>query len=122
MTLKWCFYLFLFCQSIVACQGTGIICRPSSAITSSEKTGTIKITWDPNTEKYLVGYWVFYGTSPGKYKNCIDVGKATEASPGVIQYDLTGLAKGSKYYIAVIAYGKNNSGSAFSKEVSGIAK
>ena len=124
MTSKWMFYLFfiMFCPSIVACQRAGIICRPSSAITSSEGGGTIRITWDSNTEKNLVGYRVFYGTSPGKYKNCVDVGKATESSPGVIQYNLTGLVKGKQYYIAVVAVDKYNQQSSFSVEVSGVAK
>ena len=124
MRLKWAVYLFsiLFCLSIVACQSARIICRPSSAITSSEGSGTINLTWDSNTEKNLVGYRVFYGTSPGKYKNCVDVGKATESSPGVIQYDLTGLVKGKQYYIAVVAVGEYDQQSSFSVEVSGVAK
>ncbi|MGA2959326.1 MAG: fibronectin type III domain-containing protein [Thermodesulfobacteriota bacterium] len=124
MTLKWLFYLFsiLFCLSIVACQSAGIICRPSSAITSSDGSGTIKITWDSNTEENLVGYRIFYGTSQGKYKNCVDVGKATESSPGVIQYNLTGLVKAKQYYIAVVAVDKYNQQSSFSVEVSGVAK
>jgi len=124
MTLKWVFYLLfiLLCLSIVACQSAGIICRPSSAITSSAGSGTIKIAWDSNTDKNLVGYRIFYGTSPGKYKNCVDVGKVTESSPGVIQYNLTGLVKGKQYYIAVVAVDKYNQQSSFSVEVSGVAR
>ena len=124
MTLKRLFYPFfiLFCLSLVACQSAGIICRPSSGITSSAGSGTIKVTWDSNPEGNQVGYRIFYGTSPGKYKNCVDVGKATESSPGVIQYNLSGLVKGVKYYLAITAYGKNDTSSAFSKEISGIAE
>ena len=124
MTLKWVFYLFfiMLCLSIVACQSAGIICRPSSAITSSAGSGTIKITWDSNTDKDLVGYRIFYRTSPGKYKNCVDVGKVTESSLGVIQYNLTSLVKGKQYYIAVVAVDKYNQQSSFSVEVSGVAR
>jgi len=112
----------MLCLSIVACQSAGIICRPSSAITSSAGSGTIKITWDSNTDKDLVGYRIFYGTSPGKYKNCVDVGKVTESSLGVIQYNLTSLVKGKQYYIAVVAVDKYNQQSSFSVEVSGVAR
>ena len=124
MTLKRVSYLFfiLFCLSIVACQSAAITCRPSSAITSSAGSGTIKVAWDSNSEEDVVGYRIFYGTSPGKYKNCVDVGKVTESSLGVIQYNLTSLVKGKQYYIAVVAVDKYNQQSSFSVEVSGVAR
>jgi hypothetical protein len=73
----------------------------------------------------LGGYRIFFGTSPGKYKNCVDVGKATEASPGVVKYILTGLVKGERYYLAAIAYSIYDTPitrSGFSNEVSAVAK
>ena len=124
MGSKLMFYLLLilFCLSIFACRSGGITCVPSSTSKSSEGSGTIIITWDSNTEKDLGGYRVFYGSSPGKYENCVDVGKGLESSPGVTQYNLTGLIKGRTYYIAVTAYSKNDTSSPFSKEISGMAK
>ena len=124
MTLKRvsCLFFILFCLTVVACQSAGIICRPSSPITSSAGSGTIKLAWDSNSKEDGVGYRVFYGTSSGKYKNCLDVGKVAESSPGVIQYDLIGLVKGKQYYIAVVAVNDYNKQSSFSVEVSGVAR
>jgi hypothetical protein len=39
-----------------------------------------------------------------------------------MQYTLTGLEKGKKHYIAVIAYDQNKDTSGFSGEVSDVAK
>ncbi len=107
---------------MVACQRSEIICRPSSAIASSAGSGTIKASWKANIEEDVVGYRIFYGTSPGKYKNCIDVGKVTESFPGVIEYSVTGLVKGKRYYLAVVAVDKSGRQSGFSVEASGVAK
>ncbi len=105
MSLKLMSHLFLIliCLSIVACQGAEITCKPSSEITSPAGSGILKATWKSNSEKDVVSYRIFYGTSPGKYKNCIDVGKGTESSSGVIEYTLTGLVNGTRYYVAVVA-------------------
>jgi len=54
--------------------------------------------------------------------NCVDVGKTTESSPGVIQYNLTGLVKAKQYYIAVVAVSEDNQQGSFSTEVSAVAK
>ena len=111
--------------SIIACQAGRITCKSSADFAGSAEGGGITIAWDSNTEPTLGGYRVYYGTSPGKYRNCVDVGKATESPPGVTQYTLTNLVKGKRYYIAVIAYPSydvsyNRSG--FSNEVKGAAK
>jgi fibronectin type 3 domain-containing protein len=82
---------------------------------SSGEIGSIKLAWDPNTDPNVTGYKVYYGTSPGKYGPGIDVGNGTT-------YDLTGLIKGQKYYLAITAYDKTGKESKFSTEIIGVAK
>ena len=126
-----CFFSFslvFFVVSLTACQTTEntraqITCRPSSASPSSAvEGGAITIAWDPNKEPDLAGYRVYYGTASGSYKSCVDVGNPPRSSSGLMEFTLTGLAKGKKYYIAVIAYDKNKETSRFSSEVSDVAK
>ena len=74
----------------------------------------IKLAWDPNTEPYLAGYKMYYGTASRSYGNPIDVGKVT-------QYTLTGLTAGKTYFIVVTAYGSSTNQSSYSNEVSGVA-
>lgn len=107
---------------IISCQGTKIICKSSSDLANPADGGMLTMQWNSNTELKLEGYRVYYGTSPGKYKSCVDVGKATESTPGVVKYTLTGLDKGKRYYLAVIAYDTFHKTSEFSKEVSAEAK
>ena len=124
MKPKWAFSMLsgLLLISIVGCQEAKIISKNSSDSASSADGGMITIAWNSSTDSKSVGYKVCYGTSPGEYKNCIDVGKATESSPNVSKYTLTGLIKGKRYYIAIIAYDILHNQSKFSKEVSAEAK
>jgi hypothetical protein len=127
---KWIFLfsLVFFILSATACQTTEnrraeIACRPSTVSPGSAiGGGAITIAWNPNKEPGLAGYRVYYGTSAGSYKSCVDVGNPPESSSGLIEYTLTALDKGKKYYIAVIAYDKNQNMSGFSSEVSDMAK
>ena len=82
---------------------------------SSGETGSIKLAWDPNSDPNVEGYKVYYGTSPGKYGPGFAVGNVTT-------YDLTGLIKGQKYYLAITAYDNAGKESKFSTEIIGIAK
>jgi fibronectin type 3 domain-containing protein len=82
---------------------------------SSGEIGKINLAWDPNPAPDVVGYKVYYGTSPKTYGPGIDVGNVTS-------YALTGLVKGRQYYIAVTAYDKLKRESGFSDEIIGIAK
>jgi len=100
-----------------------MVCRPSSEIPAGAAAkGKITIAWDLNEKEKTAGFRVFYGPGPRKYKECIDIGKPPESSPGVVKHTLTGLEPGKKYYIAVIAYDKNNQESDFSGEVSAAAE
>ena len=82
---------------------------------NSREFGSIKLGWDASTDPDVAGYKVYYGTSPGKYGPGVAVGNVTT-------YDLTGLIKGEKYYLAITAYDKAGKESRFSTEIIGIAK
>lgn len=70
------------------------------------------LTWDANTEPYLGGYKVYYGTVSKNYASNIDVGKQTS-------YTVSGLQGGVTYYFAVTAYDTSYSlESGYSNEVS----
>ena len=134
MTKKWRFSSLLVLLILIAagCQSTEnrrmeekipeIACRPPSSIGSAVEGGVITIAWDPNKEPDLAGYRVYYGTASASYKSCVDVGNPPKSSSGLMEYTLTGLDKGKKYYLAVIAYDRNKNTSGFSSEVSGTAK
>ncbi len=127
---KWIFlfFLVLLILGAMACRTTEnrraeITCRPSAVSPSPiVESGAITIGWDPNKEPGLAGYRVYYGTSAGRYNSCVDVGNPPKSWSGLIEYTLTALDKGKKYYIAVIAYDKNENTSGFSSEVSDMAK
>jgi len=80
-----------------------------------EGIGKIKLAWSANRESNIAGYKVYYGTAPGKYGPGIDAGNVTK-------FTLKGLIKRQRYYIAIKAYTKSGEESAFSQEVSGVAK
>ena len=126
MKCRWAFGIIaglLGVGIIAGCAGPEIICKAGfPAQSSSIEGGSITIAWDPNTEKNLTGYKIYYGSSPGKYKYCIDIGHPNESSPGVLRYTLAGLTKGERYYIALLAYDRNNKKSKFSNEVNAAAK
>jgi hypothetical protein len=130
MQTRWVFLIFLaiFLSTAISCQSTPIrrdqiVCRPASAIaTTAAAKGKITIAWDLNAADKPEGFRVFYGFAPRKYKECVDIGKPSESSPGVMKHTLIGLESGKKYYIAVIAYDKNNNESDFSSEVSAMVE
>ncbi len=85
----------IFLLSILGCRGAEIICQARPTVdTPSAESGKLTIAWEPNKERNLSGYRIYYGPSPGRYKSCADIGNLTEAFPGVIQYTLGGLSKG----------------------------
>ncbi len=71
---------------------------------------SVDLGWEANTEPILAGYKIHKGLSSRNYDSFIDVGNVTE-------YTLTGLAIGTKYYLAASAYGTNGTESPFSDEV-----
>ena len=130
MRTKWGFLILsaIFLMTSLSCGGAvirrdEISCKPAAEISAAAAAkGKVTIAWDLNKEDKSTGFRVFYGLAPRKYKECVDIGKPSESSPGVIKHTLIGLDPGKKYYIAVIAYDKNNHESGFSSEVSAVAE
>jgi hypothetical protein len=73
-------------------------------------TGSIKLSWEPNTEPDIAGYKIYYGTSSRNYTTTINVGNVTT-------YELSGLDSGVTYYIAATAYDTSALESEYSNEV-----
>ena len=72
----------------------------------------ITIAWNANTEPYLGGYWLYYGTASRTYTSKVDVGNQT-------YFTLFDLVDTENYYFAVTAYDvSRNFESSFSNEVS----
>ena len=120
--------LGIFLIGFIGCRGAEIRrdeipCKAASAISASATvSGKITIAWDLNTDDKTVRYRIYYGLSSQKYMECVDLGSPAESSPGTVKYTLIDLEKGKRYYIAVIAYDKNNNKSVFSREVSAVAE
>ncbi len=91
--------------------------------------GSATVSWNANTESDLLGYKIYYGTSPRTgtnpgsgansplpkcglcgYSASIDVGKVTT-------YTFNNLTNGQTYYFSVSAYDTSYNESAFSAEV-----
>jgi hypothetical protein len=75
------------------------------------------LSWNASTSNAVVGYRVYYGTTPGNYAQAkgagIDVGSVTS-------YVVTGLEASTRYYFTVTAYAANGSESGYSNEASKI--
>jgi len=65
----------------------------------SVTAGDLKVTWQPNTEPDLAGYFVYYGTKARPQANRLDVGRQT-------QYLIQNLSAGETYYLSVTAVDK----------------
>jgi len=127
MKISWLFSILSasFFLSMIGCASDkiAITCRPSSLSgNSSGERGMITIAWDSGDDSKVAGYKIFYGTDSGKYKDCIDIGKPPESSPGEIKYTLTGLRQGKEYFLSVAAYSISKESSILTKEVSAMAK
>lgn len=82
-------------------------------------TGALTVGWTANNETDLAGYKVYYGTTAGIYLQPkgagLNAGLATE-------YAIAGLEAGSTYYVVVTSYDNSGNESAYSVQVSGVAK
>ncbi len=72
--------------------------------------GEATLSWLPNTEPDLAGYYIHYGTTSRNYSSKTDIGKQTT-------YTISGLGLGT-YYFAVTARDAAGNESAFSAEAS----
>jgi len=82
--------------------------RPDSAA-----SGSVKLAWDRSPSNKVIGYRILYGSQPGKYTNAVPVGNVATAT-------LTGLTRGEKYYIVVIAVGAGADASPPSNEIQAV--
>ena len=67
----------------------------------AQPSGSIWLTWSPNSESDLAGYRVYQGDEPGKYNKQVDVGLSTIIEMG-------DLMPGRTYYWFVTAYNTQN--------------
>jgi hypothetical protein len=80
---------------------------------NEQKTSSVTLTWNANTESDLAGYKVYRATASGAY------GAPIAAIPGdTASYTATGLDFGTTYFFVVTAYDKAGNESAYSNEVS----
>jgi len=77
--------------------------------------GTAALSWDANRELDVIGYRVYYGTSPGNYLLPFGAGIDVSAATSLT---ITGLTKSTRYYFAVTALDAAGNESPFSREVS----
>ena len=70
----------------------------------------LTLEWDPNIDKDLAGYIVYYGTTSRDYQYDVDIGDETSVT-------ISGLVHGKKYYFAVTAYDIDGNESAYSAEI-----
>ena len=109
----YCFFLFIGVT-------ISLICGVSSA-------AEVTLAWDANTETDLMGYKIYYDTSPGDpyYGTGADQG----ISPITVlcadlndkfnpRFTLTGLSDNEYYYFALTAFDNENLESGFSNEAS----
>ncbi|MCP4114857.1 MAG: fibronectin type III domain-containing protein [Desulfobacteraceae bacterium] len=73
--------------------------------------GSVKLSWQPNSETDMASYRVYYGTASRDYGLPIPVGNITE-------YTVMNLDDGKKYYFAVSAVDTSGNESGLSQEVS----
>lgn len=73
-------FLALFCSALTA----------RAALTAN-------LSWNPNPESDIAGYYLYYGTASGQYTQRIDLGNTTTTS-------LPSLTAGTTYYFTVSAY------------------
>lgn len=79
-------------------------------LTVTRASNVATLTWDANPESDVVGYRVYFGTSPGTYQQTIEVADNS--------HTVTGLSSGVRYYFAVTAFDAAGNESENSREVS----
>jgi fibronectin type 3 domain-containing protein len=77
------------------------------------------LSWNASSSSDVVGYRVYWGTGSGSYAQPHGSGVNTGSATG---YTVTGLSVGRTYYFAVTAYDAAGNESAFSGEVSKVAR
>lgn len=83
------------------------------AAATQPTTGTVTLSWVPNSESDLAGYKVYRATASGGYGAPIATVPA-----GTSQYVSSGLAKGFTYFFVITAYDEAGNESPYSSETS----
>ena len=83
------------------------------AAATQPTTGTVTLSWSPNSESDLAGYKVYRATSSGGYGAPI-----ATLTAGTNQYVSSGLAKGFTYFFVITAYDQAGNESPYSSETS----
>ncbi|WP_425464146.1 BACON domain-containing protein [Nitrospira lenta] len=83
------------------------------AAATQPTTGTVTLSWVPNSESDLAGYKVYRATSSGGYGAPI-----ATLTAGTNQYVSSGLAKGFTYFFVITAYDEAGNESPYSSETS----
>jgi hypothetical protein len=81
-----------------------------SMLVPSAHAADVTVAWDPNPEPDVVGYKIYYGTSPGSYTASVNAGNITSLA-------ISGLQAGLTYYFAAVAYDSSGNESGFSNEI-----
>lgn len=68
---------------------------------------TVTLSWRPNTEKFLGGYYVYYQANNGSESDVLFSDRVT-VNAGSTSVTLTKLTNNSRYYFAVVAYSNNS--------------
>ena len=95
-------------------------CGGSADDANDSVNGTIALAWDNSGQ--AAGYKLYYGTASRSYAGSVDTGALAPSSGGTLQFTITGLAPGRTYYISATAYNASRAESAYSNEVSGVAR
>ncbi len=74
------------------------------------EAASVTLDWDSNTDGVTAGYYVYYGTEPGKYTGNVDVGSSTTAIVNLNDPNAT-------YYFAIQAYSTAGDRSPMSAEL-----
>jgi len=77
---------------------------------ASAATTSVRLAWDKAPDENVTGYRILFGTQPGLYTGSMSVGNQTTAT-------LTGLERGTKYYIVTIAVDAQGNQSRPSNEI-----
>ncbi len=73
-------------------------------------TGSVIVSWSPNSESDLAGYRIYYGLQSSNYSKVENAGNTTS-------YSIGNLKAGQTYYFAVTAYDQSGNQSEYSTEV-----
>jgi len=101
--------------TVTARDAAGNTMTDQLTVTRTANTNVANLSWDANTETDVVGYRVYYGTSPGSYLQVRGAGIDVTSGTG---YTVTGLTSGVRYYFVVTAFDGSGNESDYSREVS----